>query len=102
MRRRKHIGPGDTVPLTLSKRAHAVLRGELIYTSRELEDKLALGLAMGNGIRFQLTLDDIDELLGCVAAAANHARDRKLERQLDSVSEKLIQLLDSYEEVEPV
>ena len=76
MRRRKHIGPGDTVPLTLSKRAHAVLRGELIYTSRELEDKLSHRLdrrvrirprgATGRGeivINFN-SLDDFDQLIG--------------------------------------
>jgi len=98
--RRKLIKPGDAVPLTLSKRDHALLRQELIYTSGELDDKLAVGLARGNGIRSQLTLDDLDELIGCVAAAANHARNRRLGRELDRIYEKLMRLLDSYEEVE--
>lgn len=100
MRRRKLIKPGDAVALTFSKRDHALLREELIYTSGELDDKLAVGLARGNGIRFQLTLDHLDELIGCVAAAANHARNGKLGRALDRIYEKLMRLLDSYEEVE--
>jgi hypothetical protein len=37
----------------------------------------------------RLTLDDLDELLGAVAAEANHATDANLQKRLDTICERL-------------
>jgi hypothetical protein len=43
-----------------------------------------------------LNLDDIDDLLGCVAAEANHCDDGKVRRVLDAICDRLSALLDKF------
>jgi hypothetical protein len=40
-------------------------------------------------MRFSWSLEDIEEVLGHVAATANHIKDRKLEKRLHRISDKL-------------
>lgn len=43
---------------------------------------------------------DLEELLGFIAAEANHTEDKVLEETLDSLHDKLEDILDAYEESE--
>jgi hypothetical protein len=43
-----------------------------------------------------LTLDDLGELMGCVAAEANHAKDQELQKELDLLFARMETVLDSY------
>jgi hypothetical protein len=43
-----------------------------------------------------LTLDDLDELAGYVAAEANHAKVKKLEKELRPLYSRIADLLESY------
>jgi len=45
-----------------------------------------------------LSLDDIEELQGHVAAEANHPRDAKLHKRLDKIFLKLQGFLDRYDD----
>jgi hypothetical protein len=45
---------------------------------------------------FRFTLDDLDELAGFVAAEANHAKDKKLQEELDRLYERIQDTLDGY------
>jgi benzoyl-CoA reductase/2-hydroxyglutaryl-CoA dehydratase subunit BcrC/BadD/HgdB len=47
-----------------------------------------------------LSLDLLDELIGFVAAEANHTADKKLEKALDRVFDKVDKLLARYTEIE--
>jgi len=40
--------------------------------------------------------DDLDELVGYVAAEANHARDKKLEKELGRLCARIAEVLESY------
>ena len=44
------------------------------------------------------TLGDLDELLGYVAAEANHATDRKLRKELDALYARLRRGMESYDD----
>ena len=54
-----------------------------------------LAVADGAGICVDLSLDDIEEIQGYVAAEANHCDDRKLQKELDLLFDKLQEFLDS-------
>ena len=59
------------------------------FPSPELEAKLRFGLREGKLLTFSLDWDDVEDLAGCVAAEANHAKDRKLRRQLERLSDHI-------------
>ena len=96
MARKIRIKPGATVGLKLTPEERQTLLDSLIFTSKELEDRLRLTVAGQQ--QAQLTLDDLDELAGCVAAEANHTRDRKLRRKLDRIFERIERLMEMFEE----
>jgi hypothetical protein len=45
---------------------------------------------------FHFTLEDLDDLAGCVAAEANHAKDKKLQKEWDRIYARIADVLDSY------
>lgn len=47
---------------------------------------------------FDLTLDDLDELLGSIAAEANHCRSKKLEKELDGLYDRVKDVMESYDD----
>jgi len=76
---RKQIPHGTKLPVSFSRSDAEMMRRELCIDP----SVLALGLAKGTRLCFDLSLDDIEELQGAVAAEANHAKDRKLRDRLD-------------------
>ncbi len=93
---RKRIKPGDLIPVTLS-RADLDLVVEIALVDTNLTgafrptEKEAKLMGM-------LTLDDLDEFIDSIAAAANHAPDRGAERKLDRVFDRLRKLQRSYDD----
>lgn len=51
----------------------------------------------GRRLGIELSLSDIEDLNGHVAAEANHTREKKLQQRLYHLSEKLQKLLDNNE-----
>ena len=45
-----------------------------------------------------LTLDELDLLAGYVAAEANHTEDKRRERKLDRIHDRICQVEDTFEE----
>lgn len=54
----------------------------------------------GKRLRLDLSLDDIEEIQGHVAAAANHTRDAKQRQRLDKLFDKFQKFLDRYDDQE--
>lgn len=48
-----------------------------------------------------LTLDDLEDFSGYVAAESNHTTNKKLQKVLDSAFEKMTDLLDAFTDEEP-
>ena len=46
------------------------------------------------------TLDDLDELLGFVAAEANHSTDKRLRKELDALYLRVRREMESYDDGE--
>ena len=90
--KRKKIPYGTKLPIKFSMRERDLIRKHTFYDS----DFAQLAVVKGDGIQVDLTLDDIEEIQGYVAAEANHCDNRKLERELDVVFDKLQFILDSF------
>ena len=53
-------------------------------------------IAPGRRPSYRFTLDDLDELAGFVAAEANHAKVKKLEKELRRLYGRIAEVLESY------
>jgi hypothetical protein len=53
-------------------------------------------------LRVDLSLDDIEEIQGYVAADANHKRDAKLQKPLDKLFLKFQKFLDTYDVIRAI
>ena len=93
MNERERIDPDDAVRLLLTPAERDALLGEAALFAG-LDDKLRLGVSRAAQLEFRLTLDELDDLQGYVAAAANRTRSRKLQHTLDAVYDKIQKLLD--------
>jgi hypothetical protein len=58
---------------------------------------LKLAEIKGKHLVVKYPIHDLDDLLGFIAAEANHTEDRKLEKQLDRLFDKLTRILEKYE-----
>ena len=90
------IQHGQTVALKLIPEERAILLENLIFVDDELEQRLRLVVAGAQEV--QLNLEDLEDLAGCVAAEANHTKDKRLEKQLDRIWERVEGLLELFED----
>jgi hypothetical protein len=93
--KRKQIPKGAKLPAFMSAKEVSDIREHTFL----LPILLVGGIVQPNGaLRFDWSLEDIEEIQGHVAASANHSDDRKLEKRLDRIFWKLQRFLDSYDD----
>ena len=97
---RKYIKPGTQLPVRLSARERDLVV-EKAFLDPEVERALQRASAVGSKLVVNLNLDDIDDLLGCVAAEANHCDDPRVHSVLDTVCDRLGALLDRFTDEVP-
>jgi repressor LexA len=97
---RKYIKPGTQLAVRLSVRERDLVV-ERAFLDPEVERALQQAASVGSKLVVNLNLDDIDDLLGCVAAEANHCDDGKVQRVLDAVCDRLSALLDQFTDEAP-
>jgi DNA-binding MarR family transcriptional regulator len=92
---RTHIAPGTrlAVGLSVRERDHVV---EKAFVDPEIERALREAAPAGSKLVVNLNLDEIDDLIECVAAEANHSDDANTQRLLDAVCDRLGKLLDEF------
>jgi hypothetical protein len=90
----KKIPKGTKLPVRLTIRERDLIRDETFYNP----DFAQLAIAVGKGIRVDLTLNEIEEIQGFVAAEANHTKNLKLQKELDRLYDKLQVYLDTYDD----
>lgn len=101
MTARRFIKPGTRIPLRLSVRERDLVV-ERAFLDPGMESRLRGAALAGTRLVVDLTLDDIDELAGGVAAEANHCKDARVRRVLDGVFERLKDIEDRFtDEVPP-
>ena len=62
----------------------------------ELTGRLRILPRPGEPPVYPFTLDDLDELAGCVAAEANHTQDKKQQKEWDQLFSRIAAVLESY------
>ena len=90
---RRQIAPDEKVPLELSER-ELILKHT--FADEELTGRLRIVPRPGEPPVYRFTLEDLDELAGYVAAEANHAKDKKLEKELYRLYARIAAALESY------
>lgn len=92
---RKPIPPNQPVPLKLTPTERTLLLEDVTCLDLELVEPLEQTPA-SKPIEF--SLDDWEQLGGFVAAEANHTEDKKLQKKLDRLFEKIQDTLDKYDD----
>ncbi len=98
MATRKQIQPGETVPLKLTATERKLVLEDLMCLDEDYE-QIIQGTPSGKPV--MMTLDDLDDFGGYIAAEANHCEDKKKEKKLDTVFEKIQSVMDRYTDEEP-
>lgn len=94
-RERKRIRPDERVPLDLNDRERELIL-QHTFTDDRLTRRLRIVPSSGESSTYRFTLDDLDDLAGFLAAEANHAKDKKLQKQLARVFDRIRAVLESY------
>ncbi len=93
---RRKIQPDEKITVHMSARDQELLlehtMGDPDYAERLLP---APG---GKGLAAEYTLDDLEDMLGYIAAEANHTVDMKLRRELDALFDRLFRTQRSYDD----
>ena len=94
---RKKIKRGQKLEVSFSPRERALVL-EHTFAGPELTTALRRApLETGKHV-VRYTLDDLDELLGFVAAEANHSADKKLRKELDALYARVRRDMESYDD----
>jgi hypothetical protein len=93
---RKRIPYGTKLPVFLTRKELEDIR-ECVVVGDEFGRH---AVVEGKRLRLDLSLDDIEELQGHVAAESNHTRDKKMQQRLDKIFAKLQKFLDTYDDQE--
>jgi hypothetical protein len=95
---KKHIQPGEKVPLKLTAIERTLVLEELLCLDKDHEQVIR-NTPVGKPV--MMSLDALDDFAGYIAAEANHCEDKKKRNKLDAVFEKIQRLLDKYTDEEP-
>ena len=97
MARRKKIPYGQPGEVTFTLRER-VLICEHTFAGPDLTGAIEAAESRGKNLIARCSLDDLDELLGHVAAEANHTNDRKLAKELYALFDRLKTEMESYDD----
>ncbi len=93
---RRAIQPDAKITVCVTARDHALMP-EYTFGDPEYAERLQPASA-GSGLVGEYTLDDLEDILGYVAAEANHTEDRKLRQELDALFNRLHRIQRSYDD----
>ena len=85
------------MPVTISLRQRDLIT-EHTFADPDLTKLLRLAETKGRKLLVKFTLDELDELRGYVAAEANHTKDEKLKREMDTLFGHLTDTMESYDD----
>jgi Plasmid pRiA4b ORF-3-like protein len=94
-RQRIPVKADETVPLELNHRERDLIISHT-FADESLTDRLRIAPRPGQRPVFHFTLDEPDELIGDVAAEANHAKNKVLQEQLDQLCDRIEGTLNRY------
>lgn len=93
--RRKRIEPGQLVDVRLTPQERDVIL-ERTLVDDEMAARLRAATRRGATLVVRLTLDDVDDLAGHLAAEANHCSEPRVRGVLDAVYDRLAHIEDTF------
>ena len=94
---KKQIQPGEKVPLKLTAAERKLVLDDVTCLDTGYEQIIR---DAPSGKPVMMTLDDLDDFGGYIAAESNHCDDRKKQKKLDAIFEKIQSLLETYTDEE--
>ncbi|MBW2072756.1 MAG: hypothetical protein JRI89_16075 [Deltaproteobacteria bacterium] len=85
---RKQIDYSQPVEVTLNSHEKSLIL-EHTFVGPDLTDQFELASEKEGKIIVKYTLDELEELLGFIAAEANHTEDSRLQKELDELYDRL-------------
>jgi hypothetical protein len=98
MTRKKNLGKAKRVALKLSIGERTLILGGPLQIHQGLAESIR---ATPTGATVLLSVDDLEDLSGYVAAEANHATDKKIRKQLDAIFKRIDDLLETHSDERP-
>ena len=95
---KKQVQSNDKIRLKLTQAQRLLLTEDFILLPSRHEEAIK-GTPANEPVL--LTLDDLDEIGGYVAAGANHSEDEKKSKKLETIFRKIQKLLDTHTDEEP-
>jgi len=97
MSQRIKLGQNDKIPVALTLGQRDLILNQT-FAGPDLTESLRRAPMEGDKIVVRYTLSEIDELMGYVAAEANHSQNRQLVRELDRLHDYLSTFEERYED----
>lgn len=95
---RKKIARDTKIEIRLSKYEYELISEHTFVDTKLIE---CIRVVPGkSGFMASYTLDDLDDVLGFIAAEANHATNKILEAELDDLYDRLSEVEDSYQSID--
>jgi hypothetical protein len=98
MGRKESFGKEKRVGLKLSIEERKLILGGPVHIHERLVELIR---ATPTGAPILLTLDDLEDLGGYVAAEANRTKDKKLKKKLDTIFAKIDDLMETHSDERP-
>jgi hypothetical protein len=95
--RRKKIAPEAKVQVSFTPRERELVL-EYTLAGPDVTGSIAAAPERRGKFSVPYTRDDLDELLGYIAAEANHCKEAKLRKELYGLFERLRKLMESYDD----
>jgi len=93
----KKIKPGQKIAVGFKPRERTLVLDHT-FAGPELAMALRKAPLVDGRHIVRYTLDDLDELLGFVAAEANHSAEKKIQKELDALHARLSCEMESYDD----
>ena len=65
----------------------------LLGIERNIDERLNLAVVTNNNITITMDATEVEDLLGSIAADANHTKNKKLQKELDTLYDRVEQLV---------
>ena len=95
---KKYIQSGEKVPLKLTATERNMILEDLMLLDQNYEE-IVRNTPSEKPV--MMTLDDLEDFGGYIAAEANHCEDKKKQTKLDNIFQKIQKLLYRYSDEEP-
>lgn len=95
--KKRRIKPDEPVPVRFTVRERVLVLDHTLAGGEIVEALEAAPVARGRCV-VRYTLEGLDDLLGFVAAEANHSKDKKLRAELDALYDRLQAEMQSYDD----